>query len=88
MKKIWNEKTIPMKILFVFGIVLSIVVFTCALLGLLGIVDGLDIIYMPGLSLIMFIQGIEYWKSNRSTSILSFIVGIFIAITVVLKYVR
>ena len=81
----WKEKTPYMKVLAIIGTIVSIVIIVFASLQLFNVYDKADYIFMPALGVLMFIQGLQYWKSNKGTAIFSFITGIFIFIIFVTK---
>ena len=71
-----------------FVIVLSMIIIILSLLQLFGVMDDADNIFMPGLGIIMFIQGIENLKKSKELSYFSFGVGIFIYIVAFFKIFR
>lgn len=78
--KNWNQKTLPFKILTVIGIIISIIVIILAMMQMLNIWDKAINVFEPLLGILMLIQAIENWESNKSTAYFSLFVAIFIFI--------
>ena len=55
MKELWKEKSLPMKVLWIAGVTVSIMIVILAVLQLVEILENADNIYIPGLSVLMFI---------------------------------
>jgi len=80
MKKSWNEKTTIEKVLVIMRIFISIIVMGAAIIQLLGVWDKAINIAVPLLGILMIVQAIPEWKTNRSVAILSICSAIFIFI--------
>ncbi len=78
--KDWNEKTLPLKILTMIGFIISITVIFLSLMQIFDIWDKAINVFEPLLGVLMLIQTIENWKTNRSTAYFSLFVAIFIFI--------
>ena len=78
MKKSWNEKTTIEKVLVIMRIFISIIVMGAAIIQLLGVWDKAINIAVPLLGILMIVQAIPEWKTNRSVAILSICSAIFI----------
>lgn len=86
MEKQWKEKTFTMKVLFIAGIMVAVVILIFSLLQFLGILENAGNIFIPGLSVLMFIQTAENWKDNRHTAIISLFAGVFIFAIVAVRF--
>ena len=76
--KDWNEKTIPFKILTIFGLIISVTIIVLALMQIFNIWDKAINVFEPLLGILMLIQAIENWKTNRATAYFSLFIAIFI----------
>ena len=76
--KDWNKKTIPFKILTIFGLIISVTIIALALMQIFNIWDNAINVFEPLLGVLMIIQAIENWKINRATAYFSLFVAIFI----------
>ena len=76
--KDWNEKTIPFKILTIFGLIISVTIIALALMQIFNIWDKAINVFEPLLGVLMLIQAIENWKTNRATAYFSLFIAIFI----------
>ena len=82
--KDWNKKTIPFKILTIFGLIISITIVVLALMQIFNVWDKAINVFEPLLGVLMIIQAIENWKTNRTTAYLSLFVAIFIFIVAII----
>lgn len=78
--KDWNKKTIFSKILTIFGLIISITIIILALMQIFNVWDKAINVFEPLLGVLMLIQAIENWKTNRLTAYLSLFVAIFMFI--------
>lgn len=72
----------------IIGIIFSIIVIILSMLQLFGVMENADNFFMPGLGVILFIQGIQNLKDNKELSYFSFGVGLFIYIVAFFKIFR
>ena len=82
--KDWNKKTIPFKILTIFGLIISITIVVLALMQIFNVWDKAINVFEPLLGVLMIIQAIENWKTNRATAYFSLFVAIFIFIVAII----
>ncbi len=82
--KDWNKKTIPFKILTIFGLIISVTIVVLALMQIFNIWDNAINVFEPLLGVLMIIQAIENWKTNRSTAYFSLFVAIFIFLVAII----
>ena len=82
--KDWNKKTIPFKILTIFGLIISISIIVLALMQIFNIWDKAINVFEPLLGVLMIIQAIENWKTNRLTAYFSLFVAIFIFLVAII----
>lgn len=85
-EKSMERKKFTMKVLFIAGIMVAVVILIFSLLQFLGILENAGNIYIPGLSVLMFIQTAENWKDNRHTAIISLFAGVFIFAIVAVRF--
>ena len=78
--KNWNSKSTLEKVLVVLRMIISIIVMIAALIQLLGIWDTAINVAVPLLGILMIVQSIQEWKTNRGAAILSICSAIFIFI--------
>jgi len=75
MKKIeipkWKDKNKYEKILTITGLVLAILIIALALIEFLEIYETINI-FEPLLGILLLIQGLQYYKYDRMTAIVSF----------------
>lgn len=88
MKELWKEKSLPMKVLWIAGVTVSIMIVILAVLQLVGILENADNIYIPGLSVLIFIQAAENWNKNKHTAYISLFAGLFILAIVVIHFFK
>ena len=79
-----NNKTIPFKILTIFGLIISITIVVLALMQIFNVWDKAINVFEPLLGVLMIIQAIENWKTNRATAYFSLFVAIFIFIVAII----
>lgn len=84
--QVWKEYPMYIKITLIVGFISGIAVVVFAILGLTGVMEHADNIYMPLMGITMIAQGIREWKNSKVTSILSFAVAVFIAIVACVKW--
>lgn len=82
--KDWNKKTITFKIITIFGLIISVTIIVLALMQIFNIWDKAINIFEPLLGVLMIIQAIENWKTNRSTAYFSLFVAIFMFIVAII----
>lgn len=83
----WNKKTIFSKILTILRLIISITIIFLALMQIFNVWDKAINVFEPLLGVLMLIQAIENWKTNRSTAYFLLFVAIFmfiVAITILL----
>ena len=78
--KDWNKKAIPFKILTIFGLIISITIIILSILQIFNVWNKAINVFEPLLGVLMLIQTIENWKTNKSTAYFSLFVAIFIFI--------
>ena len=83
--QIWRERPLSM-IAMMIGMIASIGVIVFAVLGLTGVMENADNIFMPLMSVVMIAQGIREWKNGKVLSVLSFAVAVFITIVACMKW--
>jgi len=79
-KEAWKTKTKNEKILFITRLVASIIVIVFALLQLLKIWDKAIYVSAPLMGVVLLIQSIQEWKTNRSVAIVGLLCSLFIFI--------
>lgn len=85
--KDWNKKTIFSKILTILRLIISITIIFLALMQIFNVWDKAINVFEPLLGVLMLIQAIKNWKTNRSTAYFLLFVAIFmfiVAITILL----
>ncbi len=82
----WRERPLYEKIAAMIGIIASIGGIVFVILGLTGMMENADNIFMPLSGVLMLTQGIREWKNSKVTSVLSFAVAVFIAIVACMKW--
>ncbi len=81
----WRERPLYEKIAAMIGIIASIGGIVFVILGLTGVMENADNIFMPLSGVLMLTQGIREWKTGKVLSVLSFAVAVFIAIVACMK---
>ena len=82
--KDWNKKTIPFKILTIFGLIISVTIVVLALMQIFNVWDKAINVFEPLLGVLMIIQAIENWKTNRLTAYFSLFVAIFMFLVAII----
>ncbi len=82
----WTERPLYAKIAAMIGMIASIGVIVFVILGLTGVMENADNIFMPLLGVLMLTQGIREWKNSKITAFLSFAVAVFITIVACMKW--
>ena len=82
--KDWNKKTIPFKILTILGLIISVTIIVLALMQIFNIWDKAINVFEPLLGVLMIIQTIENWKTNRLIAYFSLFVAIFIFLVAII----
>ena len=77
-KKEWNSRSVYSKILLILSFIVSIVILVICILSLFNVVENAGSIYVPLLSCLMIIQGLDNIKRDKISSIISFSVGMLI----------
>ena len=80
----WNNKTLPFKILTIFGIIISITVIVLSLLQIFNIWDKAINVFEPLLGVLMIIQAIENWKTHKALAYYSLFVAFFIFVVAII----
>lgn len=80
MKENWNKKSKVEKVLIIMRIIISIVVIVAAMLQLLKVYDKAINLAVPLLGVLLIVQSIQEWKTNRGVAILGVCSAIFIFI--------
>lgn len=83
--KDWNKKTLPFKTLTILGLIISITIIALAFMQIFNVWDKAINVFEPLLGILMIIQAIENWKTNRSTAYFSLFVAIFIFVVAIIK---
>lgn len=73
----WKDKNRYEKILTIMGIILAITIIILALIEFLDKYETINI-FEPLLGILLFIQGLQYYKYDRNTAIISFIASFII----------
>jgi hypothetical protein len=82
--KDWKQKSLTSKIFTVIGLIISITIVILALLQIFNVWDKAINIFEPLLGLLMLIQAIENWNTNRSVAYFSLFAAIFVLIMSIL----
>lgn len=82
----WTERPLYAKIAAIIGMIASIGGIVFVILGLTGVMENADNIFMPLMGVTMIAQGIREWKTSKILSIFSIAVAIFIAIVACMKW--
>lgn len=78
--RIFKEKTKKENVLFVSKLVISVVIIVFALLQLLKVWDKATYISSPLLGVLILVQSIQEFKTNRNVAIVSLICALLIFI--------
>lgn len=78
-----KQKSLFMKILTVIGVIIAIAIVILAFLQIFDIWDNAISVFEPLLGVIMLIQTIENWKTNKRTAYFSLFAAIFIFIAAI-----
>lgn len=81
--KNWKQKSLFMKALTVISFLISIAVILLSLLQIFNIWDKAINIFEPLLGVLMLIQAIGNWKTNKSTAYLSVFVAVIIFVAAI-----
>ena len=84
--KAWGEKSLSMSALRIAGFAAAGVIFILAALQFAGVLKHADNIYIPGLSVLMFIQAAENRKNNKGVACISFLAGLFVLAVVAVHF--
>lgn len=76
----WKQKTVFMKSLTIIGFIISITVIILALMQIFNVWDRAIYLLEPLLGVLMLIQAIDNWKTNKVSAYVSLGVAIFILI--------
>ena len=82
----WEEKTWRMKSISILGVLVSTTIIIFCILQLAGIFPNATDIFMPLLGVLMCIQAIQNWKTNRLSAYFSLLVAIFIGIVALINF--
>ena len=82
----WQERPLYAKIAAIIGMIANIGGIVFVILGLTGVMENADNIFMPLLGVFLLTQGIREWKNSKITAVLSIAVAIFIAIVACMKW--
>ena len=80
----WEQKSLFMKVLTIIGFIISIAIMILTFLQIFNIWDKAINIFEPLLGVLMLIQTIENWKTNRKTAYFSLFAAILIFITAII----
>ena len=75
-----------MKVVSVMGMIVSAGIIVLAVLEFTGIMENADNFYMPALGGLMFIQAVQYWKTDKRTACFSLATGVFILALVICHF--
>ena len=75
----WKDKNIKEKILHVIGLLIALTIIILAFLQLFDIYKTVNV-FEVFLSILMFIQTLQYWKYDRLVAIFNLIAAIIIMI--------
>ena len=84
----WKDKPMGYKVLSIIGIMVSISVIVLSILQIIGVIKNATNIFMPLLGVLMLIQAIQTWKTNRTSAIFSLCVSIFIFIVALINIIK
>ena len=76
----WSDKEKVEKVLIVMRIFISIIIMVAAIIQLLGIYDKAINLAVPMTGILLIVQAIQEWKTNRGVAILGVCSAIFIFI--------
>lgn len=82
--KDWNKKTLPFKTLTILGLIISITIIALVFMQIFNVWDKAINVFEPLLGILMIIQAIENWKTNRSTAYFSLFAAIFIFVVAII----
>lgn len=82
--KDWNKKTVPFKILTIFGLIISVTIVVLSFIQIFNVWDNAINVFEPLLGVLMIIQAIENWKSNKTIAYFSLFVAVFIFIVAII----
>lgn len=80
----WSQKSILMKILTITGFIISITIIVLLLLQIFDVWDKANNVLEPLLGILMLIQTIENWKTDKATAYFSLFVAIFIFVIAII----
>lgn len=78
MIKDWKNKTYIMKILTIFGLIISVSVVILAILQIIGVWENSIYVFSPLIGVLMIIQTIENWKKNKGLAYFSLFTALFL----------
>ncbi|MGN0517641.1 MAG: hypothetical protein ACI4II_02825 [Acutalibacteraceae bacterium] len=76
--KNWNQKSPLYKFLTVIGCIISVTIVILAFMQLFNVWDKAINVFEPLLGVLMIIQAIENWKTNRKTAYISLFAAFYI----------
>jgi hypothetical protein len=82
--KDWKQKTALSKILTIIGLILSITIVILLLLQIFNVWDKTENICALLSAILMLIQAIEIWKTNRSVAIVALFTAIVVFVSTIL----
>lgn len=83
----WKDKSKYEKILTITGLFLAIVIIVLALIEFLEVYETINI-FEPLLGILLLIQGLQYYKYDRMTAIVSFCAsGIIIICGIIMLFI-
>lgn len=80
----WEQKSLFMKFITIVGFIISIAIMILSFLQIFDIWDKAINIFEPLLGVLMLIQTIENWESNKRTAYFSLFVAIFIFLVAII----
>lgn len=84
MKQNWQQKSLSSKVLTIITLIISISVIVLALMQIFNIWDNAINVFEPLLGVLMVIQAIENWHTNKSVAYVSLFTAIFIFIVAII----
>lgn len=82
----WAQKSTLYKVLTIIGCIISVIIVSLAFMQLFNVWDKAINVFEPLLGVLMIIQAIENWKTNRITAYISLLAAFFIFAAAVLIF--
>ncbi len=76
----WNELSFTRRVLFLLRIMLSVIVVTMSIVGLLGLMDTAvtNIIAIPSLGVVLLLSSFDVINNNKMLAVIYFVSSMFI----------